>query len=170
MKIQGNNMKKLSIIFLLILMSSCDSNNNNTQLIGEWSTESCEQAGSPLGSYEGLWARGNYEFEITNTIKTSYRFYTDSSCTIGEIVFNPENTGPSLPYVDLGEVTLQEGIQGHQFNLIYQTDVVHTFEGFYTITNSRLCFSDNINFDPFSINSSEGETTSIDFEKCLVKN
>ena len=47
-------MKKLSIMLLPILMPSCDSNNNNAQLISEWSTEACEQAGSPLGSYEGL--------------------------------------------------------------------------------------------------------------------
>jgi len=162
-------MKKYLALLIPIFISSCDSN-NNVQLIGEWSTEACEQASSIFGPYENLWGRGKYEFEVTSTIKTSYRFYADSTCTTGEILFEPENSGPSLPYVDLGEVTLQEGIKGHQFNIIYQTDVVNIFEGFYTITNERLCFSDNLNFEPFSIISSEGETASIDFEKCLVKN
>ena len=160
-------MKRTTILILLIFVSSC-SDNTNPELLGAWKTEACEQAPEETGSLVGSWGKGIYEFTDNNIINYSIQLYEDSTCIEkGELI--PIVNGDPIIFNDLGATTLQEGIEGHQFSLFVGATEPEPVEGFYTIVNSKLCFSDNINFNPFSITSAGSETSNIDFEKCLVK-
>lgn len=151
------------------MLSACSSG-SDPSLIGTWFTNACEQATDQLGPHEGLWGKGKYTFTENSAITTSVQLYNDSNCSETGILIQPDNPGPTLTYISSETITLQEGIDGHEFDIIFPLDAgPSTTEGFYTINEGSLCFSDNINFNVYSVNTSSGSSTSIDFEKCLVK-
>ena len=164
-------MKKIGILLILLThLTACDNNSDKASILGVWHTEACEQAPDTLGSNSGSWGKGRYEFTDNNIINVSIQFYTGASCSITSELIEAVNINSPLTFIDFGQVTLEEGIEGNQFYLTLPIpDAPSTIEGFYTLNNSKLCFSDNINFNPYSVSSSEIETTAIDFEKCLVK-
>ncbi len=60
-------------------------------------------------------------------------------------------------------VTLEEGIEGGKITVNFNAEEqIMVVEGFYTINNDSLCFSDNLNFEPYIVSTSEAEYTTID--------
>jgi len=166
-------MKTLAILAITVIISACSNsdNNNNSPIVGKWLTEACEQAPLEMGPYEGEWGKGIYEFTQENTIKTSVQLYFGSTCTVATTLIVPDNSGKYLSYTDSGSVLLKEGITGNKFTIIFTTSTPPaTIDGFYNISNERLCFSDGFSFDPFytRINGSATTTNNINFEKCLA--
>jgi hypothetical protein len=160
-------LKRIIILTTLVVLSSC-SDGKNSELLGTWETDACEEAPAESGSLQGSWGKGIYEFSNINTISMSLQLYADSTCVEKINLISLENDDPLL-FHDYETTTLQEGIEGHHFSLFFGASDLKPIEGFYTINNSKLCFSDNINFNPFSVTSAGSELTNIDFEKCLAK-
>lgn len=125
-----------------------------------------------MGTLEGEWGKGVYEFTQENTIKTSVQFYSDSTCSTATTIFEPDNIGKSLSYMGPDTTTRREGIENNKFSLIFSQGTLPTsFDGFYNINNDILCFSDGYIFKPFlvGINDSASSTNNINFEQCFVK-
>ncbi|MFK5893910.1 MAG: hypothetical protein QM504_11880 [Pseudomonadota bacterium] len=162
-------MKKIFTLAFIMLLASCD-NNNTDALQGIWETKLCEVAPSSLGPHEGKYGKGIYEFTENNTIKSTIQFYSGASCDEKTETLETSGNDQLLIFIDSGATTLEEGISGHGFSITYPVpDQPSSFDGFYTLINGELCFSDIINFNVYSVRSSGAETVSIDFEKCLIQ-
>ena len=167
-------MKYFSVIFTIILFTGCGDVNNtpdnaNSPLLGIWETQSCQQFidSSNNPPFE-IWSKATYEFLLNGDIIFLANNYTDANCTT--IAFNTLNpVSPIAVFQDLGETTLEEGISGHKLNIeIRAPDQTISTNGFYTINNNILCFSQSYSFEPSSFGISIIERTPIDFTKCLV--
>ena len=162
------------IILLSIFLSGChhdNSDNDKSVLLGNWITEACEQSVNSDGGLINQWAQGIYLFQSNGDIEMSFRSFSDSSCS-GEYepIQRTVVTNFSLTFIDNGKVTLEEGIEGGSISVTFDFEEQNMVtEGFYTINSELLCFSDNLNFDPNGISTSEAEYSSIDFEKCMSK-
>ena len=100
------------------------------------------------------------------------QFYTGSTCTVATTLFEPDNVGETYSYIDTGATTLEEGIDGNKFSLIFSQGTSPTsIDGFYNINNNVLCFSDGYIFKPYfvGLNGSASTTNNINFEQCFVK-
>lgn len=160
----------------ILLIIGCTNNDEsfpnqeNSSLVGEWLTDECSQVTTPVGGLLNEWRKGIYVFSSEGTVIAKYREYSDSTCSGNYILLSVPNNEPAMEYNDLGEETLQEGIQGNRIRINFtfenQTGVI---EGFFLISDGSLCFSSNINLNPDSIALSGVENTAIDFEKCLTK-
>jgi hypothetical protein len=152
-------------------------------LVGIWATEACEQASDDNGTLLGIWGKGLFEFSaqggVTDggvsypdqgVIRLGHITYSDSNCVVVVDTRSPADTDPLVRYQDLGEAALQEGVPGHGL-IVAVTAPGSTLSanGFYTLTNGRLCFSDMFTFAPFNFDASEAGSTAIDFGNCLVE-
>ncbi len=159
-----------------LLIAGCETNNGshpnqtNSTLIGEWLTDACQQTTNLSGEFLNDWWKGVYIFSSEGTVVTKYRVFSNSNCSGNYSLLSVPNNEPALEYSDLGEETLQEGMQGNRirvnFTVENKTGVV---EGFYLISNNALCFSSNIILSADSITLSGAGNTTIDFEKCLTR-
>jgi len=148
---------------------SCD-NSGDPELIGNWKTLACEQAKDRNDVPYESWARGNYEFTSLGTLIFYPETYDDSQCINISETQNPISFEGSVTYQDNGQVTLQEGISGHAFTLsIFAEQETHEFNGFYSISNGKLCFSSMFRFDSFGFGVFSSGEDAIDFEICLTK-
>lgn len=170
-------MKMKIVVVLIALMTSLigchhgEKNGESPKLLGQWITDTCAQGNDDENSSIGQWARGVYAFHVSGMITISLRFFEDSSCSGSFTLIESESSlDSSLTYEDHGTVTLEEGIEGGEIAVNFrfeEKDII--VEGFYSINSASLCFSDNLNFEPYIVSTSEAEYTTIDFEKCLSK-
>ena len=180
-------MKGVIVILLLGVIAGCgggDNSSNSSSIVGVWITERCEQVVDRNGVLQDTWGKGLYEFttqatvtleragfEVDGVIKIGNIIYSDSNCEVITSSQAPtESEQPVVAYQDLGEEVLQEGIPGHRFVVIFaMPDSARFVNGFYTINNGSLCFSD-IFLSVFHWTLSfPTESPAIDFENCLVK-
>lgn len=168
-------MRKL--FFLLALsasISGCQQNDAGDQslsLEGNWITNACAQATDVDDNPLDFWAKGLYEFHDHGSLVPVLRAYSDSSCTGTYEETRLTDTGTAqLSYLELGALTLEEGIDGGRFTLtiVYNDEALST-DGFYTINGNELCISGNIRLDPIGISTSQAGSTAIDFENCLIR-
>lgn len=160
----------------ILLIAGCENNNEspanqaNSNLVGEWLTDACNQQTNPSGDVIDEWWKGIYVFSSEGTIVSKHRRYLDSTCNGSYLLLFAPNFEPVIEYRDLGEETLQEGMQGNRIRVNFtfenQTGAI---EGFYFMSNDSLCFSSNINLNADSIALSGVENTTIDYEKCLTR-
>ena len=178
-------MKRVTIVVLILLFSGCGSDNEGSQslLVGAWITERCEQATDSKGVLINLWGKGLYEFTAQGTLTVGQVTYSDQGIIrIGQVVYSDSNcetvidtTDPApldqpVLYRDLGETLLQEGIAGYGLVIsLTAPKSVQSTNGFYTLNNGSLCFSDNFTIEPFRFGVSPSGSSAIDFENCLVK-
>lgn len=167
-------MQRAFLIIIMLLIMGCQltlSDNIVSPLRGKWLTDTCSQMTGSGAELLDAWGKGIYQFYPNGALVPSIERYSDSSCTGASTVIETfyASTTP-FSFQDLGEVTLQEGIQGGKIILdIDDGDAGIRIEGFYTINNDTLCLSDKINLEPFAISSSNAEGDAIDFAKCLSK-
>jgi hypothetical protein len=179
-RINGSVMKLYLYMIVAFLMIGCNSNENSGELSplnGYWVTDACESVdwNNDMPAYTDsneTWVKGIYEFRYGGQIRQFIQFYPDSSCTGDIELYEPTvEPGKSPTFVDLGEETLEEGIQGGRIAIDFpmMPDVLlDSIEGFYTINSGSLCFSRNLHFSAMSWGITEWEETNIDFEKCLT--
>ena len=161
-------MKPLLIIIVFIHIASCSSQNNESNIVGTWKTQPCV-AHSELS---GLWLKATYEFTTEGSITYQSNGFTDSDCVTP---INPDHYIYGFPYnaiyTSTGAGITPDGLQG--IGIVIQitgpTNEIASSEGYYTITNNTLCFSNVFIFNAngYSINT-EGNKN-INFESCLAK-
>jgi hypothetical protein len=166
-------LKSITTILLTLFIISCGNDNDSDTsplLGGIWATESCGQAEDSNGAPVDRWAIGLYKFTIGGTIQSGHRFYSDSDCTQLIETQSPSDLDVPVTYEDTGEQRLQEGIDGRGLTINFgQADDFITVDGFYTINEGSLCFSDAFTFEPTRFGVSEAGTDEIDFEHCLTR-
>lgn len=167
-------MKHTSLFLTIIVFTGCSANDNsnnniNSPLLGKWETQSCEQlVDSSFNPPFTIWLKATYEFFQNGDIIFSTNSYADANCTT--IAFNTLNpVSPVAFFQDLGPTILEEGIPGNKLIIeIYPPNQTISTNGFYTINNNILCFSQSYSFEPSSFGISLIERTPIDFTNCLV--
>ena len=157
-------------VFIISCSNGNDSvDNTDSQLLGTWKTESCEQINTLDSNFSNLWGTGTYQFVYNGDIKFDPEVYSDSTCTT--IAFSTIGIAKVASFEDLGEETLQEGIAGNRINIIFTLpDQAISTEAFYTIINERLCFSQSYHFNATGFGISPYVIPDIDFTNCLVPN
>jgi hypothetical protein len=167
-------------MIVIFLMAGCNSNDNSAErspLNGYWITDVCEHVewNSDMPAYmpsNEMWVKGIYEFKYGGQIRQFLQYYPDSSCTGDIELYEPTLEPNKYPtFADLGEETLEEGIQGGRILIDFPmipNVLLGSVEGFYTINSGSLCFSQNLHFNAMSWGISEVGDTNIDFEQCLT--
>ncbi len=164
----------LSVIAVVLLLTGCDGSNKNNsapELFGEWKTQICNfEIGSTY--YDaGHWKEVIYDFKRDERIIKTQLVYSDSECN-GEFqrIAPPADSMAAGSFLDLGEAQLEEGVDGGrlQVGLIFLSES-YTYEGFYTIFDHKICFSDLFNFGTIAISASNNGRTAINYEDCLVR-
>jgi len=137
--------------------------------VGTWKTQACDQSTDINGNPYPLWARGVYTFTGDGWMQFYSEYYLDSQCSLLS-TSNPPNDGPSAVYIDWGEEIIDEGIPGHRLLLSggSGSNAVSS-EGFYTISNRRLCFSETFVLEPFQYVINQTRNDLINFNRCLIR-
>jgi len=150
--------------------SNNHSSNITSSLIGTWTTESCEQGTDINGSLVSIWSRGLYEFTSTGTIKKGNETYLDSNCVSLNNTQLPSELPEPVIFNDLGELLLQEGINGGSL-FIQMTfgSQTQSNTAFYTINSNSLCFSDVFAFQALTFSVYPSGSTAINFNRCLTQ-
>ncbi len=166
MKVTGT----LIIISFLIVGCQGDRSNNISPLLGNWITNSCEQASDSGGSPINKWLVGLFEFTPQGTIRFGHKEYADSDCVTLNSSVAPANGDIPVMYNDKGPQTLQEGIEGDKLLIeMGSGDQFVSREAYYTINDGKLCFSDAFTFEALKFGISESGADAIDFSHCLVR-
>ena len=179
-------MRGVLVILFLVATTGCGGGDNSissSTIVGTWITERCEQDTDRNGVLLNTWSKGLYEFTPQTTVileRVAFEdhgainfgrvTYSDSNCeVITDIQARIALEQPVL-YQDLGEVILQEGILGHEFIVVFtMPDSFRSVDGFYTLNNGSLCFSD-VFLSVFHANLTfPTESTAIDFDNCLIE-
>jgi len=162
-------MGKTGILLTLLFTIGCDNNsgsplfdNGGSPLLGIWQTESCKQVTT-------IWIKGIYEFTTQGTIRLGNKTYNDANCSQLSLYQEPGELPNPVIFQDKGQQLLQEGIEGGGLYIempIYNN--TQSFDGFYTINNSVLCFSDafTLEADIFAVMPG---LVDIDFNNCLTR-
>ena len=167
-------MNKISLLTILAsIVSGCGGGGNNTQttspLIGVWATQACTQLTDSDGMPVNIWVKGNYEFKSDGNIIFEPKGYTDSNCTTATANFISGSLAV-VTFQDQGSTTLQEGISGYKLYINYTHPLGDAdANGFYTINNDSLCFSQSFVLEPNNFGIALPEISDIDFNKCLVE-
>ena len=167
-------MKVCNITMLVISLSltACkgsSENNESSPIIGSWATQACAQLTDNNGAPINVWVKGYYDFTVNGSISFYREGYTDSNCTTEHQNFIPGSFSV-VTFKDNGATTLQEGIQGHKIfiNFMHLSPNVSS-NGFYTINNNTLCFSDTFVLEANRFGINQPDISDIDFNNCLVK-
>lgn len=156
---------KTAVAVIALVISGCEveqQNDSPSPLVGTWLTDACEQMADAEGTPVEQWARGLYSFYSSGTLVARFNQYGDSGCTTATQLVDDLSEPAASPtsYRDLGEETLENGIAGGGVVIWAETDsTTYEFQGYYTVNNGSLCFSNKLNFDPLSISSSDAEGT-----------
>jgi len=165
------NFKIIFYVILLVLLSGCggEETDESPSLKGTWITESCEQATDANGSLSAVWMKALYTFTDQNTILLEHELYADLNCTTMSNATNIEGNF-NITYQDQGPLLLQEGINGG--GIFIETNFnnqLQSLNGYYTINNNVLCFSDAFRFEALLFGISGLGDLAIDFNNCLAR-
>ena len=165
--------KIIPVVLLSAVLSGCgggDSDPFTSPLLGVWITELCEQAIDNNGVPVDSWVRGLYEFTVQGTIRRGSEVYSDANCVTLVSTTAPSDLTVPFTYKDNGPELLQEGINGAALFVEFGSgDQVASVNGFYTINNGSLCFSEAFTFGVSTIGVSESGSLSINFNNCLAR-
>lgn len=163
----------LSVIAVVLLLTGCSGSNRSSsasELLGEWKTRICDFEPGSTYYDAGHWEEVVYDFKRDERIIKTLLVYDDSTCS-GEFQRIESADGmSSAGFSDLGEAQLEEGVDGGVLQLrLFFLNESYTYEGFYTVSDQTICFSDLFNFDTIAISASIDGRTAIDYENCLVR-
>jgi len=159
-------MKGLIAASLLLFLSACENNTASSPLVGNWITESCEQMRDANDAPMDVWVRGLYEFSAEGKIRLGMRGYSDSNCQTQAQNTSSGPQGTPFNFEDLGEVFLQEGIDGRGLRVSVGSALL-SVSGYYVIDNNRACFSEVFRFHASGAGVSQSGADTIDFTNCL---
>lgn len=164
----------MSVITAALLLSGCggsDKNNLATGLFGEWKTQICNFELYSNYYDEGHWEEVIYDFKRDGRIIKAQLVYGDSTCNGEFLRIEPPVGGTAAGgFVDLGVAQLEEGVDGGRLELrLSFLNERYTYEGFYTISDQKICFSNLFNFGTIAISASINGRTAINYEDCLVR-
>jgi len=165
-------MKLVTYIAMSIIITACSNSgtNDSSPLVDTWLTQACAQGTSSSGSPVNEWFIGRYEFTASGLLIFEPDQYEDSQCVTKSESQTIIHTGSPPSYIDVDPTILQEGIQGHMITIIFQDPSNnYSFDGFYTINNNVLCFSEKFTFEPLGFGAESSGSDAIDFNECLVK-
>ena len=160
----------ITIVLSILILSGCDNDDNNSPLLGIWQTEVCEQTTDSNNQPLDSWVKGIYEFTVQGTIRLGHYLYTDSNCSLLSISHEPTELPDPVTFQDKGQQLLQEGINGGSLYIeMPNPNQMQTFDGFYTINNGSLCFSEAFIFEASTFAVVPYGLVDINFNNCLTR-
>ncbi len=162
----------LFVITVILLLVGCNGNNSKSELFGEWKTQICLFELHSLYHDTGHWEEVIYDFKYDDSIKKTQLIYTDSTCRgTPTRIESPDDATRAGNFSDLGAAQLEDGTDGGRLQLRFYSSPNESdiYNGFYSISESKICFSYLFNFGVVGISASIDGNTAIDYENCLVK-
>ncbi len=165
----------LSFISLVLSISGCSGSSVDTlklDLFGDWKTQVCMFDQYSIFNDEGHWEEAVYSFWSNGDITKSRLIYNDSACSGTFKRIEPAADGVVAGnFADLGPAVLENGSgNGRRLRLyLYFMGDEYEYEGFYSIMDDKICFSDLFNFSVIAISASKDGSSDINYERCLVR-
>lgn len=161
-------MIKYGLLLLLFALIGCDKSTVNSQILGSWITQSCQQLTDSNGEQFNVWAKSEYTFDSSSNIYMQTTLYSDSNC-ISKSNNIQDESYLVANFIDQGDVITQQGIDANKIIIIFSTmpPPVTTTSGYYIISNNQLCLSQSYHFNSASFGIGTVNDTEIDFSNCL---
>ena len=163
-------MNKIGIMLLGVTLASCTNNTENSDIIGSWITDACEQLTDSNNQPVNVWAKSTYTFDTLASIYIESTSYSDSNCITKS---NAITTTLILlaNFSEQGPVTTSQGIEANTITISFSSasPPIITTSGYYKITSNQICLSEGYHFGASSFSIGKTNDTEIDFINCLTK-
>ena len=166
-----------SAIVIFVLISCADKEDSiscqtgDSEILGCWKTEVCENLVDKDFNPIDLWGKGVYEFKKRGVLLTHYYSFTDNQCQSGnklitftnsDIIsfsYNVDENVSNIDGFDVKDISITSIFEGES----------NTVNGFFKIEDDRLCTANNLRLTVRSISWSEVNEPIMNTNSCLIR-